>query len=282
MKPLSSALQAHLDGELTTLAWLLTLTRTDGVIKGFTTFDQDLVIAGVTYKADGAFTPSRVESSSGMATDNLDIVGMLNEVDVTDADVANGLYDHARVDLAVCNWADVTQETLLLRRGWIGEVVRSGGHYVAELRGLHDALQRPIGVWYAPECRFDLGDASCGINLAARTVTGTVTGVTDKTLFTDTARTEASDLFTYGSLTWTSGPNAGLSAEVKKWDGAAQAFTLWLPMPQMIAVGDTYSVYAGCDKRFTTCQNKFANAAQFGGFPYVPGVGNILKYPQGN
>jgi uncharacterized phage protein (TIGR02218 family) len=50
-------------------------------------------------------------------------------------------------------------------------------------------------------------------------------------------------------------------------------------MPNAIMVGDTYSVYPGCDKRFATCRNVFANGANFGGFPYVPGVGNILKYP---
>ena len=35
--------------------------------------------------------------------------------------------------------------------------------------------------------------------------------------------------------------------------------------------GDTFTVTAGCDKQFATCQAKFANAVNFRGFPHMPG-----------
>lgn len=279
MKPISSALQAHLDGELTTLAWLVKITRIDGAVKGFTTHDRDLVLGGVTYKADSAFTPSALQSSSGLATDNLEITGILDSSEIAAGDIEDGLYDHARIDIYACNWADLTQGTVQLRRGWLGEVALSGGRYTAEMRGLHDLLQRPVGNYYTAECRFDLGDSNCTINVAALTVTGAVTAVTDNANFADTSRSESTGLFNYGKLTWTGGANAGASMEVKNWDNPTLTFTLWLPMANAIQIGDTYSVYPGCDKRFTTCQAKFNNIANFGGFPYVPGVGNILKYP---
>jgi len=137
-----------------------------------------------------------------------------------------------------------------------------------------------VGDYYTPECRYDLGDSRCTINLTPLTVTGTVTSVTDNATFADTSQTAATGAFNYGKLTWTGGANTGLSMEVKTWDGVNQIFTLWLPMPNTITAGDTYSVYSGCDKRFTTCTAKFSNAVNFGGFPYVPGVGNILQYPE--
>jgi uncharacterized phage protein (TIGR02218 family) len=105
--------------------------------------------------------------------------------------------------------------------------------------------------------------------------------VTDNADFVDTSRTEATGTFNYGKLTWTTGSNNGVSMEVKNWDNPSQTFSLWLPMPNAIQAGDTYSVYPGCDKRFTTCQTTFNNTVNFGGFPYVPGVGNILQYPSG-
>ena len=37
------------------------------------------------------------------------------------------------------------------------------------------------------------------------------------------------------------------------------------------AAGDTFSVVAGCDKKFATCKAKFANALNFRGFPHLPG-----------
>lgn len=279
MKSISSALQAHLNGELTTLAYLVKITRSDGVVKGFTTHDQDITLGGTTYKADGAMTPSALQNSSGLNTDNMEITGILNSTDIADADIEAGFYDHARIDVYACNWADTSQGTVQLRRGWIGQIARQGLHYVAELRGLHDLLQRPVGNYYTPECRFDLGDGNCTVNVAAITMSGTVTAVTDAANFTDTAQSAATGTYDYGKLTWTSGVNAGLGMEVKNWDLGSQTFTLWLPMPKVIQVGDAYTVYPGCDKRFTTCKNKFSNATNFGGFPHVPGIGNILKYP---
>ncbi len=279
MKIISPSLQAHLNGELTTLATLVKITRADGGVKGFTTHDRDLEINGVAYKADGALTPSAVESRAGLAVDNLEVTGILDSADISDADIEAGLYDFARIDVFACNWADVTQGVVLLRRGWLGQVMRAGTHYVAEIRGLHDLLQRPIGDYYTPECRFDLGDARCGVDLAAVTSTGAVTHVTDRAVFADTVQTAATGIYAYGKLTWTSGANAGQSMDVKAWDGTAKTFTLWLPMSNAIQIGDAYSVAPGCDKRFSTCKDKFSNGACFGGFPYVPGVGNILKYP---
>ena len=279
MKSLSIALQSHLSGELTTLATLVKMTRTDGIVKGFTTHDQNVTIGGVTYLADGALTPSAIESRAGLAVDNLEITGILDSTDILDTDVQAGLYDFARVDMYVCNWADVTQGVMQLRRGWLGQVTSANTHYVAELRGMHDLLQRPVGDTYTPECRFDLGDAHCGVNLTALTVTGSVTSITDNATFGDTAQTAATGVYAYGKVIWLTGSNTGQSMEVKMWDGAGQVFVLWLPMPNPIQIGDTYQVTAGCDKRFATCKSSFSNGTNFGGFPYVPGVGNILKYP---
>lgn len=279
MKLLSTALQAHLNGELTTLAYLVKITRSDGIVKGFTTHDQNLTVNGTTFKADGALTPSAIENRAGLAVDNLEITGILDSVDISDADINAGLYDFARIDVYACNWADLTQGSVQLRRGWLGQVTQGDSYYIAELRGLHDLLQRPIGDYYTPECRFDLGDAHCCVNLAAQTVTGTITSVTDNATFSDSAQSPASDVFAYGKLTWTTGANKGLCMEIKSWDATAQLFTLWLPMPNTLQIGDAYNVTPGCDKRFSTCKNTFSNGANFGGFPFVPGVGNILKYP---
>jgi len=277
MKTVSVALQNHLGRELATLATLVKITRTDGQIFGFTSYDKDMVIGGVAYKADGAFQASAIQNRSTLSTDNLEMVGLLDSSSISESDLRCGRYDHARVDVYMCNWADLTQGMMQLRRGWLGEVKIIGGKYQAELRGLHDLLQRPFGKHYSPECRYGFGDTSCTINLATYTVTGSVSAMADSARFTDSARSEANDVFNYGLLTWTSGANSGIAMEVKSF--LSKQFTLWLPMPYAIAVGDSYSVYKGCDKRFATCQSTFNNATNFGGFPHLPGVDRILNYP---
>ena len=282
MKTLSQALQAHLEGELTTLAELVRITRADGTVIAFTTHDADLEVDGVLYKADGSYTVSgSIKQDSRLAGNDYEISGMIDSALIDGDDLAAGLYDHARIDVYLCNWADVTQGCVHLRRGWLGEVAQSGGAYKASLRGLHDLLTRPIGATYTPSCRYDFCDAECGVAAASVTVAGQVTSVTDRRSFADSARTEAEGVFTDGLLTWTSGANHGQSFEVAAWDSVLKSFKLWLPAQSEIAVGDAYTVMAGCDKHFSTCRTRFANGTRYGGFPYLPGVGKILDYPDG-
>jgi len=53
--------------------------------------------------------------------------------------------------------------------------------------------------------------------------------------------------------------------------GADVTITLLEAPVRPIAVNDAFDIFAGCEKRFETCQAKFANAINFCGFPYIPG-----------
>jgi uncharacterized phage protein (TIGR02218 family) len=52
---------------------------------------------------------------------------------------------------------------------------------------------------------------------------------------------------------------------------------LWQPMSETVAVADAFAIAAGCDKQFATCKAKFANAANFRGFPYMPGNDAVVS-----
>lgn len=81
--------------------------------------------------------------------------------------------------------------------------------------------------------------------------------------------------FTYGLMTMTSGANEGLSSEVAAY--VPGLVTLRLAFPYPLEVGDTYSMHAGCGKRFTEdCVTRFQNGDNFRGEPHLPGVDQIL------
>ena len=86
--------------------------------------------------------------------------------------------------------------------------------------------------------------------------------------------------FTAGKLIFASGANAGLGVEVKSHrKGATVTLVLWQPMPEPIAADDTFTVKAGCDKRFATCRDRFNNAVNFRGFPHIPRQDTVIRYP---
>lgn len=278
MKSVSAGLASHLAQECTTLATCWKCTRLDGTVYGFTDHDQDLVVDGVTYDAATGYTRSAIKTTGALNVDGLDLEGAFDSVAITDADLHAGKWDYAAIEVFMVNWADLTQGTLKLRRGRLGEI-RSGRQiFVAELRGLTQLLQQRVGRTYGQNCDADLGDARCGVTLASYTFSGSVTGVTSNRVFASSGRTEADAYFDNGKITFTSGNNNGLAMEIKTWVNSGKTFSLYLPMPYTVQVGDTYSVVAGCRKRFAQdCVAKFSNGRNFRGFPHIPGTNRLVS-----
>jgi uncharacterized phage protein (TIGR02218 family) len=48
-------------------------------------------------------------------------------------------------------------------------------------------------------------------------------------------------------------------------------------MPYPVAVGDQFTISAGCDRSMGTCIGRFNNIVNFRGEPYVPGTDTIYK-----
>jgi uncharacterized phage protein (TIGR02218 family) len=283
MRSIPPGLAAHLSGEVTTLCRCWRLTRRDGVTSGFTDHDRDLAFADTTFLAQTGLEAAEASAELGFAVGGGEVAGALVSAGITEADIAAGLYDDAEVETWLVNWAEPS-ERLLLATGSIGEIRRADGNLVAEIRGPMHRLDEERGRLYRATCAADLGDDRCGVDLAkaAFRTTGIVAR-TDGTLAVASDGTgEPDGWFTGGRLSWTSGANAGLSVEVRahrKVGGAAE-FDLWQRAAYPIAAGDGFMVTAGCDKRNETCRDRFANIANFRGFPHMPGNDFLMRVPR--
>ena len=122
MKTVSLALADHLGQETTTLITCWKLRCRDSTSFGFTSYDRDIVIDGLTYKAATGFTPSMIASSSNLAVDNLDVEGMLSDDAISETDIHAGKYDFAEIEIFQVNYVDLSQGKLNLRSGWLGQV----------------------------------------------------------------------------------------------------------------------------------------------------------------
>lgn len=279
MRTIPGPLAAHLDGGVTTLCHCWRLTRRDGVVLGFTDHDRSLTFAGTDFLAASGFAASEREEEAGLSAATSEVAGGFSSEAIREADLAAGLYDGARVELFLVNWADPSQR-LLLKVEDVGEVTRAGGEFRAELRALSHRLSQPQGRVYARRCDAVVGDARCGISLAGFQATGTVTAVTDESRLSVSGLCGfAAGFFRHGRLAFTDGALAGTVADIDGQDGAA--LSLWLPLSPLPAVGDRVAVTAGCDGSFATCRTKFSNSARFRGFPHMPGADFAYSYADG-
>jgi uncharacterized phage protein (TIGR02218 family) len=271
MKSLTTALKAHYASGTTTLATCWKATLTNGTVYAATSLDRDVVFAGVTYQAASSYKPSNVDSSLDLNPDNLELDGYLSASFITNGDIQAGLWDYAAIELFETNYLDPSMGRNLIRSGTLGQVKTGRQTFNTELRGLMQAYSRVIGRLTTQTCTADLGDARCTKVLTAFTFNGTVGSATANRVIVDSSRTQPDNYFTGGKLSFTSGANNGLSMEVQSY--SVGVLTLALSLPYIVAAGDTYSVIAGCTKRFSEdCVAKFANGVNFRGFPHVPGV----------
>lgn len=276
-----AALRAHLEGGQTTLCRCWAVDRRDGVGFGFTDHDRDLAFAGRVFRAATGMTASALAQTAGLAVDNAEAVGALSDAGVTEADILAGRFDGARVAVWLVNWA-APEERALRFAGTIGEVVRSGGAFRAELRGLSEALNQAQGRVYQKPCGAVLGDAACGVDLDAPgyAAEAVVVAGEGSLLRLSGLAGYQEGWFERGRLRGLSGAASGLVGLVKT-DRAGQdwrAVELWQALPGL-AVGDRVRIEAGCDKRVETCRYKFANLMNYRGFPHIPGEDWLIASP---
>lgn len=283
MRDVDAGFQAHLDTGATTLSRVWVVRRRDGVVLGFTDHDKALLVDGVVCGAATGMDASALESSTGLSVDNAQAVGALSSVGITGLDVETGKFDGAEVWHWLVNWQDVTQKTLLFR-GSLGEIRRGSGAFEAELRGLSEVLNRPVGRSYMRLCDRVLGDGKCGfdINTAGFVVEAVVDVSSGRRVIELKDIAEFEDQwFLHGKLVWLTGANAGAEGLVRVDDlhGNTRIVELWQETDFVIENGDHLRLHTGCDKAVESCRNKFSNFANFRGFPHMPGEDWSVSYP---
>jgi uncharacterized phage protein (TIGR02218 family) len=283
MRTIPPALQTKLDSGVTTLCRCWIVTRRDGVVQGFTDHDEDVVLGEVICRAGTGLSGSEASAQLGLAVQGMELAGALSDDALTEADLAAGHYDAAAVEVHLVDWSEPSL-SVLLGKGVLGEVRREGAAFTVELRSLAHRLAEDRGRLYTATCSADLGDGRCTVDLAdpALRGSGAVITLTGGSMFRASGLGDFDDgWFTAGKLTFTSGANDGLAIEVKthRRDDDGASIELWQTMPEPVAPGDTFTVTAGCDKRFATCRDRFDNTMNFRGFPHIPGNDFIVSVP---
>lgn len=184
-------------------------------------------------------------------------------------------------------WSYIDEtEKLWLAQGWtLGRIEIQDQAFTAEIRGKAQHLDQQLIERTTPECRANLGDVRCTVDMddsagTFRYDAGVVTSQSgDRRTFIDTGAPNSEDFFSGGLLTWLTpesgdsfnGGNAGYQMEVKSYDTVTQEFILFQPMPVDIEAGDEFTVKFGCNKGTTHCKDRFSNLVNFRGEPFIPG-----------
>lgn len=281
---MQAALEQHLKTGSTTVCRTWLVRRNDGEAFGFTDHDCDLSFDGVVFAARTGMTAGALEKNNGMAVDNTEVTGALSDASITEEDILAGRYDGAEVTMYLVNWSDLRERAVLFR-GTFGEINRSGGAFRVELRGLTDKLNVPSGRVYHSECGAVLGDTQCQINLeaAAYSTESALSAVIDGRILHIPAEPGFADgWFADGRVEIHTGVGKGQTGRVKSDTtvGDVRAIELWQTLAVRPAPLDQIRLITGCDRRASTCRQKFDNFLNFRGFPHIPGEDWLRSSPE--
>jgi len=262
------------DGELTSIALCWRLERTDGAGIALTSHDRPLERGGVVHDPAPGMMPASIKRQLGLEPSSSEVSGALSSAAIAEDDLALGRWDGAAVQLTAEDWADPTAEPIKLLGGEIGSVSINGDGFSADLLGAAARLDDAVCPSTSPECRAQFGDKRCRVDLAGRTRVVSVASASENEL---TIEEVVDDRFVLGRARYLTGDNCGVVSTVLSAAGSSIQLR---DLPRAaVEAGCRIELREGCDKRFTTCVSRFANAANFRGEPHLPGTDLLTRYP---
>lgn len=262
------------------------IERSDATHFRFTTHDHDLILAdGFTYSPAGGLNQTAARKESGLREQNQEFSGVITSDKITVDDLRGGKFREAEVTQSLIDFRYPWAGSLQTLKYNIAQTTFDGELWEAEVTGITRRLKQSIGDVVGRTCKADVGDSDCKVNLdhVDYRALGTIAiEISEERRIFKTSGVGTGwgdDFFNHGKLVWTSGNNDDIISMVKDWVSADVQCELILPTPFDIQIGDTFTIYAGCEKTKSVCSSKFSNLVNFRGDPYIPGTDKLLQTP---
>lgn len=252
-----------------------------------TPHDVELTIAGEVYTPMGGADPSTVRRQGQLREHDREFRGVIDSAAITAEDLMAGRWNGAAIDEYTIDWSTPWAGHLRRASYRVAEVTFDGQMWRAATVGLVQYLRGPRGDLYGRHCRHEWGVVrpdgdGCPVVASSYTTTSAASGFGDggrklQIRASSISGSLADGYFALGKFTVTSGANAGQVRDVKSYTQATREIELQYPLPRAMAVGDTFTVTAGCDRRAATCRDKFGVfETGFGGYDTMPGTDFVL------
>lgn len=270
------------------LATAWKVTPAYGTALRLTSHDVELTIHGEVYTPMGGADPSTARRQGQLREHDREFRGVITSDRFTAADLIAGRWNGANVTEYLLDWSLGWADEFRITTYRIAELSFDGTLWRASSVGLVQYLRGARGDIYGRHCRHEWGVVrpdgdGCPVVAATFTQSGVVaTGFGDggkkvQIRASGLSGSFADGYFALGKLAVTTGANAGQVRDVKRYTLATRELELQYPLPVAMAIGDTFSVTAGCDRRAATCRDKFnVFETGFGGFDTMPGTDFVL------
>ena len=225
-----------------------------------TTMDSDINIDGKTYKSGNFLNNLAIDNISN--NDNI-IINLTNYYDNNVFCIEKLLNSSAIIKILIKTFSTT------IFKGFISQINIENDILSVHILSNIAKLTPSIGQLFSPICRECLGSEKCGVNLENYKSNGIITEIFSADSFAGThQQTKATEIgyYKYGIISFLSGKLKGIDMQIKDENNGK---IYLLQNTNLLAIGDEYDIFTGCDKTLLQCRKKFNNAVNFRGEPYI-------------
>lgn len=174
-------------------------------------------------------------------------------------------------DVVTCAIRQVHEGSTEVVALWSGRIVGvdwSGTRAQLSLEPVYTSVRR-MGLRrrYQRACPFALYGPGCGVVRTAHELVSTAGSISGLTVHVGGANAFGDGWYSGGYLEWDAAGGLFERRMIARQTATNVELTA---APHGLAVGQAVRLYPGCDRTLVTCHAKFANAANYGGMPYIP------------
>lgn len=260
------------------------ITLPNGSILRATSHQNDLVVGGNTYYATKNGKWERGSTSQDAATKSqtteMELMLQCDETILFPNSVSTPMFQRAKLfarskvklTIAYMDLNEVIQGSQVQFVGVISTPSQESARVTFKCSDYSYLMQ---AAWprrvFCSGCPFTVFDSNCALDKSSFAVTKTALSGSSGTVIqvsTISALGNDSLPMTKGYIVPTSGEAQGFSIGIVQQLDSTHIQLLPFDIP--IAVGDTFTMYPGCNGTTDACANKFGNLIHFGGQPYIP------------
>ena len=275
-------------------AKLWKITRVDDEEYYFTSHDKNITYSGDVYTPVYGLTGSAYEEGGNLESGDRQFDGVFNSLYIVKEDMVLGKFNNASVVEYMLDWRYPWSGVFYTAPFWILRLSFSNSRWSADIVSTLDKLKDEVGELYTSDCRHKFCDDGCGLLESSFDYTATLTSYDISSERRLKCKVENADFsgspddgdFEHGYLEGSTSQNTGFKREIKSHsfdsDNSPYYHTieLYFPMPEeMTSLGGTYTFHEGCDKDITTCENRFGNRENHGGWFLCPGNDMVTNMP---
>lgn len=268
-----------LTGQELRIAHIYQITFSTGTIMYFTSYGglrKELPEVGGNFYKYINITRSQIKKYIDLQVDIVEVMFPVHAFTIDTKTIVEaielGWFDKAEVIISQVDPGNVVNTREVFRGDVSKGVEFDRGKVKLSITSILDVLKTEIPrLIYSEQCNHKLFNSRCGLTKSSFRETGSADASTTTTRIYDAIfafSNQDEGYWVLGELKMTSGDNSGISRTIRTHaDGYVEVY---IPFDFTIEVGDTLEAYPGCDKRGSTCDERFSNYINFSGWEYIP------------